>query len=84
MLTYSLLRACNFGPFQQFFSKKFMYFWLPFGVMGVVGADGVAEGLATEVGVYFGGGERGMTQHLLHSPQVGSVLHQLGGKTMAQ
>lgn len=52
--------------------------------MGVIGADGVAQILAGEVGVYLGGGEAFVPQHLLHGTQVGPVLHQFGSKTVAE
>ena len=52
-------------------------------VVGVVGGDGVAEGLARDVGVDFGGGDGGVAEHLLHGAQVGAVVDQLGGEAVA-
>ena len=49
----------------------------------VVG-DGGAEGFAAYVGVYLGGGDAGVAKHFLDCSEVGSVFHQLGGKTVAK
>ena len=52
--------------------------------MGMEGGDGVAEGVAGEVGVDFGGGNAFVAKHLLHGAEVGSVFDQLGGEGVTQ
>jgi hypothetical protein len=42
------------------------------------------QALARNVRIDLGRGNVGMTQQELHHPQVGSVIHQMGGKCMAQ
>ena len=55
-----------------------------FGVVRVEGGDGIAKGVAGEVGVDFGGGNAFVAQHLLHGAEVGSVFDQLGGEGVTQ
>ena len=57
---------------------------LLFLVVGMVGGEGVAEILRGEVGVDFSGREALVAEHLLHSAEVGTVLHQLGGEAVAE
>ena len=53
-------------------------------VVGMVGGEGVAEILRGEVGVDLSGREALVAEHLLHSAEVGTVLHQLGGEAVAE
>ena len=53
-------------------------------IVWVVGGDSVAEVLVAEVGVYLGGGEAFVSQHFLHSTEVGTVLHQFGSETVTE
>ena len=59
-------------------------FALVFPVVGVVGADGVAEVLGGEVGVDFGGDDAAVAEHFLHGTEVGTVLHEFGGEGVAE
>ena len=52
--------------------------------MGMIGGDGVAKILTGEMGVDLGGGKAFVAQHFLHGAQIGTILHQLGGKAMAE
>jgi len=36
--------------------------------------------LTRDVGIDLGGGERGMTEHHLHRPQISTVFYQVGGE----
>ncbi len=81
--------------FKFFFFKKHVFFVkvrpiciiakknFSLAVVGVVGLDGIAESVASEVGVDLSGRDTLMPQHLLHGAQVGTVLDQLGGEAMA-
>ena len=53
-------------------------------VVGMVGGNGVAECLAREVGVDFGGGYAFVTEHFLHSTEVGPVFDQFSGEAVAE
>lgn len=51
---------------------------------GVEFLDYLLEVLPVEVGVYFGGGNRLMAQHFLHSPQIGPSFNKMCGKGMTE
>ena len=53
-----------------------------FSIMWMISADGVAEVLAAEVGIDFGGGKVFVAKHLLNGTKVGTVLHQFSGKAV--
>ncbi len=40
--------------------------------------------IPVHVRINLGGGDVGVTQHLLDGPQVGAALKQMGGKTVAE
>src|SRR3990172_13113723 len=45
---------------------------------------GLALALLGDVGVYLGGAGAGVTQQLLHDPQLGAAVQQVGGERVAQ
>lgn len=51
-------------------------------VVGMEGGDGIAEGVAGEMGVNLSGADTFVAEHLLDGTQVGTVLDKLGGKAV--
>ena len=52
--------------------------------MRVIGGYSVTKILVGKMGVDLGGGEAFVAQHLLYGTEVGTILYQFGGETMAQ
>ena len=44
----------------------------------------VAHALTTDSGIDLGGGEIGVTQHFLHSTQIGTPVQKMSGKGVTQ
>lgn len=52
--------------------------------MRMKGGNSIAEMLTGDVGIYFGGREAAMAEHLLDSTEVGTVLDEFGGEAMSK
>ena len=56
----------------------------PLGIVRMETTDRLPQTLSAQVSVYLRSGYALVPQHLLHGTQIGTMLHQLGGKTVAQ